>query len=158
MTTKQEYLQASQGLTPGFGRTADFVDPQIGKTVQSEGGIPAIGDGRPGQTYAVDQLPDPGISLAYGIAPQSIPEHLIIDGDIKTASETDPQGPTTDDVSAAAQREALGHPVLDLTGAIATADEAMDTFNGLTGPNAVPTSTPTAKTAPKAKATPSTPV
>jgi hypothetical protein len=131
--SKQDYLDASRGLAVGFGPTQDFADPTVGKTAQSIDGIPPAHEGLPGQVFAVEQLPDPRIALASGFVPAQIPEYLIIEGD---DVGTHTQGPTHDEIRGFEVQAKTGHPTLAFDGEVRTADEAMQSFNDQTGPNA----------------------
>lgn len=89
--SKDEYLEASNQLQPGFVATVDATDPSIGWTSQHMVGDREMGDGEeaevrgfvepgdnlPGQVYLPSQLPDPQAAIQAGLAPVKIPEHLI---------------------------------------------------------------------------------
>lgn len=129
MTTlsKEEYLAQSRGLQTGFGPTTDFADPQLGRTVQHEDGIPDQADGLPGQVFTVDQLPLPGNALAYGLPPQTIPEHLIVETDNHI------QGKTADDIANAELRDKLGDPALAYDNTVRSQKDALQVFSDNTG-------------------------
>lgn len=130
--SKEEYLaKTGRGLQPGFGKTTDFADPQVGATAQHPDGIPEARAGLPGQVYTVDQLPHPDNALAYGLPPVVIPEHLI------TEDDDDPQGPDTLDHLSAAHREELGDPVVTLTGETVKGGSkaALDALKSTTDPD-----------------------
>lgn len=129
--TKDEYLKASSALATGFGPTVDFTDPQIGSTVQSEDGIPTPASELPGQVFSVDQLPNPAVAVAYGLPPQTVPAHLILDDaddDVRHIQAKDPL-----DIMTGQLREHLGEPVLAFDNTVRSADDALGHFNASTG-------------------------
>lgn len=134
MTTlsKDDYLKQSRALATGFGPTTDFTDPQRGTTVQSEEGIPTAASELPGQVFTVDQLPDPAVAVAYGLPPQTVPEHLILDDAEDGLRHV--QGKSALDVINGQLREKLGHPVLAFDNTIRSADESLVHFAQQTGP------------------------
>lgn len=132
--TKDEYLKASRGLATGFGATVDFADPQVGGTSQSAEGIGDAYEGLPGQVFSVDQLPDPAIAVAYGMPPQTIPEHLILDS--AEEAENHIQGKTVEDIANAQLRRDLNDPVLTFDNQIASAEESLMSLGERTGANA----------------------
>lgn len=134
LTSKDEYLKKSRGLQTGFGSTIDFADKSVGTTSQSEGGVGASGEDLPGQVFSVDQLPDPEVARAFGMAPVTIPEHLILDtpGD----AETHIQGKTAEDIATAKLRRELGDPILAFDNTVLPADEAKLSMTDRTGENA----------------------
>lgn len=129
--TKDEYLKASRALATGFGPTTDFTDVQRGTTVQGEEGIPTQASELPGQVFTVDQLPDPAVAVAYGLPPQTIPEHLILDNADDGMKHV--QGKDVLDVINGQLREELGRPVLAFDGTIRSDDESLVHFAQQTG-------------------------
>lgn len=129
--TKDEYLAKSRALQTGFGPTTDFADPHIGATVQSEGGIPTSASELPGQVFSVDQLPDPAAAVAYGLPPQTVPAHLILD-DAENATKH-VQGKDALDVINAELRQELGDPALAFDNTVRTREDALTSLTDRTG-------------------------
>lgn len=132
LTSKDEYLEKSSALATGFGPTVDFTDPQIGTTVQAEGGVPTSAADLPGQVFSVDQLPDPAVAVAYGLPPVRVPAHLILDDADNALKHV--QGKDALDVINGQLREELGDPVLAFDNTVRSADDALGHFNAVTGP------------------------
>ena len=129
MTTlsKEEYLAQSRGLMTGFGPTTDFADPQLGRTAQHEEGIPEQSNGLPGQVFTIGQLPSPANALAYGMPPQTVPEHLIVE------SVNHVQGMDSLDVASADLRATLGDPATAYDGTVRSQADALQVFADNTG-------------------------
>jgi hypothetical protein len=131
LTSKDEYLKASRALATGFGPTTDFADGQIGATAQSEAGIPASASELPGQVFTVDQLPDPAVAVAYGLPPQTVPEHLILDNVEDGMKHV--QGKSALDLINGQLREELGNPVIAFDGTVRSADDSLLHLSAKTG-------------------------
>lgn len=129
--TKDEYLKASTALATGFGPTTDFHDPQIGATVQSEGGVPTAASELPGQVYSVDQLPNPAAAVAYGLPPQVVPAHLILDDADNATKHV--QAKDALDVVTGELRKELGDPAIAFDGTVRTQDDALLSLSERTG-------------------------
>lgn len=134
LTSKDEYLKASNRLATGFGPTVDFTDGQIGTTSQSEDGIPTSASDLPGQVFSVDQLPDPAIAVAYGLPPVRIPEHLILDNEEDSLRHV--QGKDALDVINSQLRAELGDPALAFDNTIRSQSAAHTSLTDRTGENA----------------------
>lgn len=131
--TKDEYLAKSRALQTGFGPTTDFADPQVGTTVQAEGGVPVSAAELPGQVFSVDQLPDPQAAIAYGLPPQTVPAHLILDDADEDLSKH-VQGKDPLDVVSSELRSHLGDPALAFDNTVRSSGDALTSLTDRTGP------------------------
>lgn len=129
--TKDEYLAKSRALQTGFGPTVDFADPHIGATVQSEDGIPVSASELPGQVFTVDQLPDPQAAIAYGLPPQTIPAHLILDDAEDGTKHVQAKDPL--DLLTGELRQELGDPALAFDNTVRTREDALTSLSDRTG-------------------------
>lgn len=85
--------------------TSDAGDPSFGWTVQSGVGIDeTAAESRGPQRYTPEQLPDPAVARAAGLAPQNIPSSLIVEGD---DAFSHPRGPEAGEQERAEKRTAV---------------------------------------------------
>lgn len=111
--SKDDYLAKAGAPQPGFQRTQDGVDANVGHTsqsVQAKGG--SVGNPlneTPGQVFETWQLPDPQVAIDAGLPPVVVPADLIVDSG-------EEQGSEPLDVLSRDLRKRLGDPRLDESG------------------------------------------
>jgi hypothetical protein len=102
--SKDEYLEKTGTPLPGFTKTLDSNDANIGQTVHD--GITRVGNDLPGQVFETWQLPDPQKAIDAGLPPVAVPAHLIVE-------EDHVQGPDALDLLTREMRENNGNPRLN---------------------------------------------